>query len=153
RVQSTAVAKQDQGGVDRAQQAGLAQAQANYVQTTAPPTAADLALAQAQIDAATAATGLAQASLDYAVLVAPAYATVAQINISVGQVINTNGQNAGTAAPSGAPADSQQQAVNRTQQLLGVGAIVLSDLRALQVQAQVNEGDIGGVRQGDHVDF
>jgi HlyD family secretion protein len=144
--------QQAQGVLDEAQ-GQLAQAQANYVVTAAPPTAAALAQAQAQVDAAIAALALAQSNLADAVLLAPADATIAQVNISVGQLISTNNQNAGAAASSGAPADSQQQAVNRTQQLLGVGAIVLSDLRALQVQAQVNEGDIGGVRPGNHVDF
>ncbi|HET6317016.1 MAG TPA: HlyD family efflux transporter periplasmic adaptor subunit, partial [Chloroflexota bacterium] len=107
----------------------LAQATATYAQLMAPAADVDLAQAEAQVRSAEAGVTLAQSNLTGAVLAAPIDGTVAQVNASLGQTI---GPTAG-AAPT--------------------PAVVISDMSTLEVRAEVNEGDIGDVRPGAHVDF
>lgn len=108
----------------------LKAAQASYNQTVAPPSAADVASAKAQVVNAQAAYDAAKTNLDAATLTAPFDATVAAINGAVGQYVN------------GGPV-----AVG------GSALFTLMDLSNLQVTTQVNEADIGKVHVGDPVTF
>jgi HlyD family secretion protein len=109
----------------------LAQATSSYAQITAPAAEADLAQAEAQVRSAAAGVAVAQSNLRDALLVAPIDGTIAQVNGSVGQRVGAGG----VGGPSPAP------------------VVVLSDLNELEVRAEVNEGDIGGVRPGSRVEF
>ena len=108
----------------------LKSAQANYNQTVAPPSAADVASAKAQVVNAQAAYDAAKTNFDAATLTAPFDATVAEVNGAVGQYVN------------GGPV-----AVG------GSALFTLANLSNLQVTTQVNEADIGKVHLGDPVTF
>jgi HlyD family secretion protein len=110
----------------------LSTLQAQLAQTTAQPSEADLAAAKALVAGAQVAVDQAKANLAAATLVAPADGTVAQINGVVGQLVSATGT-AGGSSP---------------------GAFVsLADLDQLQVQAQVNESDMAGIRSDNAVTF
>ena len=101
------------------------------------------AQAQAQVDSAQSALNTAQAALntaqhnlDNATLTAPHDGTVAAINGLVG------------GSPGGGSASSTSSGTSGNNAF-----ITLVDLSALQVQASVNEADIGAVAAGDAVQF
>ena len=68
----------------------LAQNQASYSQTTAPVLSEDLKTAQAQLDNNKAALQAAQNTYNESFITAPFSGTVAAVNVSVGDVANTN---------------------------------------------------------------
>jgi HlyD family secretion protein len=68
----------------------LAQNQASYSQTTAPVLSEDLKTAQAQLDNDKAALQAAQNTYNESFITAPFGGTVAAVNVSVGDVANTN---------------------------------------------------------------
>jgi len=108
----------------------LQSAQANYNESTAPPDAADVATAKAQVLNAQSALDTAQANFDAATLTSPMDATIGAINGSAGQYV------------SGGPV-----AVGDT------ALFTLLDLNNLKVTSLVNEADIGQVNVGDPVTF
>lgn len=128
-AQATATVQNAQAGADQAT-GSLKAAQANYAQNVAPPEAADVAAAKAQVVNAQAALDTARANLQAATLTAPSDGTIAAINGAVGQFV------------AGGPVASGDTAL-----------FTMVDLNALQVTAQVNEADIGEVKVGDPVNF
>jgi macrolide-specific efflux system membrane fusion protein len=68
----------------------LAQNQASYLQTTAPVLSEDLQTAQAQVDNDKAALQSAQNTYDESFITAPFSGTVAAVDVSVGDVADTN---------------------------------------------------------------
>jgi len=68
----------------------LAQNQASYSQTTAPVLSEDLQTAQAQVDNDKAALQAAQNTYDESFITAPFSGTVAAVDVSVGDVADTN---------------------------------------------------------------
>jgi HlyD family secretion protein len=68
----------------------LAQNQASYNQTTAPVLPEDIETAQAQLDNDKAALQSAQNTYDQSFIKAPFGGVVAAVNVSVGDVVNTN---------------------------------------------------------------
>jgi HlyD family secretion protein len=68
----------------------LAQNQASYSQTTAPVLSEDLQTAQAQVDNDKAALQAAQNTYNESFITAPFSGTVAAVNVSVGDVADTN---------------------------------------------------------------
>ncbi len=129
--------QQVQAAVDADRQA-VQTAQTNYNQLKEPPTPAERAAAQAQVDQATAALATAQGNLDDATLRSPIAATVAQVNDIAGQFVS--GGAVGTSA-------SASSNVSTT------AFLVLTDLNALQVVAQVNEANMAKVALGQPVQF
>lgn len=126
-----------QGQVAQAQ-AAVQSAQANAQQVATPPTPADLAVVQAQVDQARAALGTTQDHLTAATLLAPFAGTVAQVNDTPGALVG--GGSAGTSSSTNSSTSS-------------TAFIVLTDLSALQVVAQVNEADLAAVKLGEPVQF
>lgn len=120
-------------------------ARASYDKTTSPPTPAQIASATAQVGAQQALVNIAQANLDAAVLKAPSAGVITAINGAVGQWL-TGGSTSGAAASaaSGANNSSSNNPTN---------FISLTDLNSLQVQAQVNEADVGRLKVGQPVSF
>jgi HlyD family secretion protein len=116
-------------------------AQANLAVTKATATAADLASAQAAVQNAQVSVQQAQANLDATTLTAPIAATVAQVSGSVGQY--TSGGTASTTTTGTANSSGST----------GSGFILLTNLSALQVVAQVNEADMAKIALGDPVQF
>ena len=109
----------------------LATLQGQLQQTAAPPTDSDLAAARAQVAAAQVAVDQAQANLSAATLVAPVDGVVAQINAVVGQTLSGGSSNSASSS----------------------ALMSLVDLDQLQVQAQVNESDMAGIRPGNPITF
>jgi HlyD family secretion protein len=68
----------------------LAQNQASYNQTTAPVLSEDIATAKAQLDNNTAALQAAQNTYNQSFIKAPFSGVIAAVNVSVGDVVNTN---------------------------------------------------------------
>lgn len=68
----------------------LAQNKASYAQTTAPVLSEDIKTAQAQVDNDKAALQAAQNTYNESFITAPFSGTVAAVNVSVGDVANTN---------------------------------------------------------------
>jgi HlyD family secretion protein len=129
--------QQAQASVDSDNQAVKA-AQNNYNQIKEPPTRAELAAANAQLDQATATLATAQGNLDDATLRSPIAATVAQVNDIAGQFVS--GGAVGTSASASSNAST-------------TAFLVLTDLNKLQVTAQVNEADMAKVALGQPVQF
>lgn len=71
-------------------QSSLTQSNASLNQTTAPATASDLESAQATLDNANASLESAQNTYDQSFIRAPFSGVVAAVNVSVGDVVNTN---------------------------------------------------------------
>jgi len=76
------------GSLDAAA-AGVTSAEANLAKLTSDPRAADLAVAKAQVQAAEVSVQAARLALEKATLVAPIAGTVAQINLKVGEALDT----------------------------------------------------------------
>ena len=74
----------------RTASSSLAQSQASYNQTTAPVLPEDIATAKAQLDNDTAALQAAQNTYNQSFIKAPFGGVVAAVNVSVGDVVNTN---------------------------------------------------------------
>jgi HlyD family secretion protein len=129
--------QQAQAAVDADSQA-VRTAQNSYNQLKEPPTAADLAGAQAAVQNAKAAVATAQGNLDDATLRAPIAATVAQVNDIAGQFVS--GGAVGTSASASSNAST-------------TAFLVFTDLNKLQVTAQVNEADMAKVALGQPVQF
>jgi RND family efflux transporter MFP subunit len=106
-----AAAEINDSGVKAAAQA-LAQAQSDLVQLTAPPDAQDLAMDQADVDAAQVAVNQAQYSLGQSKLVAPFDGVVQDVSVSVGDTVSA-----------------------------GESLIQLSDPKALEARSTVTEED------------
>jgi HlyD family secretion protein len=120
-------------------------AQAAYAKTTAPATSADLANAKALVAAQQALVDLAQANLDAATLSAPSAGVVTAINGAVGQWL-TGGSTSGAAA-------SAASGANNSSANSPGNFISLTNLSDLQVQAQVNEADVGRLSAGQAATF
>ncbi len=118
-----------QASVDSDQQA-VTTGQDALAQLKAPATQADIEAAQAAQASAAAAYAVAQDNLAATTLVSPIDGTVAQVNGTAGQDLT------GGAIPS-----------NST------GFILLDNLRAMQVVAQVNETNMANVKVGNKVTF
>jgi HlyD family secretion protein len=71
-------------------QASLAQSNASLSQSTAPARSEDIASAQASLDSSKAALQSAQNTYDQSFIRAPFSGVVAAVNVSVGDVVNTN---------------------------------------------------------------
>ncbi|HVC34152.1 MAG TPA: HlyD family efflux transporter periplasmic adaptor subunit [Chloroflexota bacterium] len=134
-AKATATVQSAQAQTDQANGA-LKSAQANYSETVAPPTPADVAAAKAQVANAQAALVSAQDSYNSATLSSPISGTVAQINGAVGQWISGGD----VAATSGSTASA-------------TALFTIVNLDDLLVTAQVNEADIGKVKVGDPVTY
>lgn len=124
-------------------------AKAAYDKIVSPPTQAELDNARALVAAQRAQVDLAQANLDATTLTAPTDGVVTAVNGAVGQWLtggSISGQAAGAAsgASTGASGSSSPN---------GSAFISLTDLRNLQLYAQVNEADVGRVRSGQPVTF
>ncbi len=105
----------------------------------------DIDSARAQVAAQQALVDLAQANLDAATLTAPSAGVVTALNGAVGQWL-AGGSTSGAAASaaSGANTSSTNSATT---------FISLTDLSNLQIQAQVNEADVGRLQPGQPVTF
>ena len=114
----------------------LASAQANLVKVQTPYTSAQIQSAQSAVDQAQAAVDLARASLDAATLTAPSAGIITAIDGAVGQYL-AGGPGGGGGSSSGGT----------------TGFITLTDLSSLQIQANVNEADVGRVKIGQPVTF
>jgi len=116
----------------QAQQAAgqLGDLEAQLEQAAAQPTEADLAAARAQVAAAQVAVDQAEANLASATLEAPVDGTVAQISATLGQTVSTGASSAGSTS-----------------------LLTIVDLDQLQVQAQVNESDMAGIKVGNAIAF
>jgi HlyD family secretion protein len=134
-AQANATVQSAQTSADQANSA-LKSAQASYASTTAPATQTDVDSAKAQLANAQAAVDAAQANLDSAVLTAPFDGTIAAVNGSVGQWMSGGS----VAATNGSTASA-------------TAIFTLMDLTNLQVISQVNEADISKVKLGDTVTF
>lgn len=124
-------------------------ARANYDKLVAPPTQPDLDNAKAVVAAQQAQVDLAQANLDAGTLTAPTDGVITAVNGAVGQWLmggSISGQAASAAsgASTGATGSASPNAS---------AFISLTDLRGLQVYAQVNEADVGRVKPGQTVRF
>jgi HlyD family secretion protein len=102
--------------------AQIAQAQATLADLEEQPIPEDLAIAGAQVTQARSTLTQAQLNLEDATLVAPFGGTVADINIEVGQMVNSS-----------------------------TPVIVLTDLTSYYVDLYIDETDIGQVRVGQPV--
>jgi HlyD family secretion protein len=102
--------------------AQIAQAQATLAALEEKPTPEELAVAGAQVTQAQSALAQAQLNLDEATLVAPFAGTVADVNIKVGQMVNSS-----------------------------TPVIVLTDLTSYYVDLYIDETEIGQVRVGQAV--
>jgi HlyD family secretion protein len=129
--------QQAQATVDADAQAVKA-AQIAYNKLMQPPTQAALAAARAAVQNAQAAMATAQGNLDDATLRSPIAATVAQVNDIAGQYVA--GGSAGTSSSTSSNTST-------------TAFMVLTDLSALQVTAQVNEADMAHVAPGQPVQF
>ena len=103
-------------------EAQIAQARATLADLEEKPTPEDLVIARAQVTQARSALAQAQLNLEEATLVAPFAGTVADVNIEVGQMVNSN-----------------------------TSVIVLTDLTSYDVDLYVDETEIGQVRVGQPV--
>ncbi len=131
-AQGSAAIQQAQQQLDQAQAQQHA-AEASLEQASAPPTPAAIAAAQAQLNGAKAALATAQGNLADATLESPIDATVAQVNDIAGQYVSGGAD--GTSSSTNSNAST-------------TAFIVLTDLHALQVVAQVNEADMAQVVPG-----
>jgi len=120
-------------------------AHASYDKTVSPPTRAEVDNARAQVAAQQALVDLAQANLDSATLRAPSAGVLTAINGAVGQWL-TGGSTSGAAA-------SAASGANNSSSNSPANFINLTDLNDLQVQAQVNEADVGRLKVGQPVTF
>jgi HlyD family secretion protein len=102
--------------------AQVAQARATLAALEEQPTAEELAVARAQVTQARSALAQAQLNLDEATLVAPFAGIVADVNVEVGQMVNS-----------------------------GTLVIVLTDLTGYYVDLYIDETEIGQVRVGQPV--
>jgi HlyD family secretion protein len=102
--------------------AQVAQAQATLAALEEKPTTEEMAIARAQVTQAQAALAQAQLNLEEATLVAPFDGMVAEVNIEVGQMVNSN-----------------------------TPVILLTDLTSYHVDLYIDETDIGQVRVGQPV--
>jgi HlyD family secretion protein len=103
-------------------EAQIAQARATLAALEEEPTPEELAIASAQVTQARSALTQAQLNLEDATLVAPFAGTVADVNIEVGQMVNSS-----------------------------TPAIVLTDLAGYHVDLYVDETEIGQVQVGQPV--
>ena len=103
-------------------EAQIAQAQATLAALEEQPTPEDLAIARAQVTQARSTLTQAQLNLDEATLVAPFAGTVADVNIEVGQIVNS-----------------------------GTPVIVLTDPTSYYVDLYIDETEIGKVQVGQPV--
>ncbi len=103
-------------------EAQTAQARAALVDLEEKPTPEELAIARAQVTQARSTLTQAQLNLEEATLVAPFAGTVADVNIEVGQMVNSS-----------------------------TPVIVLTDLTSYYVDLYIDETDIGRVRIGQPV--
>jgi HlyD family secretion protein len=143
-AKATASLQAAQGQVNTAASAKQT-AEADYGKTTSPPTRAEIANAQAQVAAQQALVNIAQANLESAILKAPSAGVVTAINGAVGQWL-TGGATSGSAA-------SAASGANNSSSNSPTNFISLTDLTNLQVQAQVNEADVGRLKAGQPVSF
>jgi RND family efflux transporter MFP subunit len=111
----------NQAGNVASAQANLDIAQAQLAKLSADPNASDLARAQASVARSEAALKQAQYALDQATLVAPFAATIARIDLRVGE---RPGQ---------------------------TGLIAIADLSKLQVSVPVDELDVAQIKEGQSV--
>lgn len=128
---------QAQSAVDLAA-AQLTQAQNPYTKQDLDGARAEVAAQQAQVD-------LAQANLDATTLKAPSAGVITAINGAVGQWL-VGGSTSGAAASAASGANNSSSNGTTT-------FISLTDLSNLQVQAQVNEADVGRLQPGQPVTF
>lgn len=110
------------GGALAAAEAAVASAEANLERISGPGGESDLAGAQAQVDSAAAALAQAELALEHTTLVAPLDATVAEVNLVVGETLNA-----------------------------ALPAIVLADLTAFSVDVTIDELDVADVAVGQPV--
>jgi HlyD family secretion protein len=103
-------------------EAQIAQARATLAALEDEPTPEELAIAQAQVTQARSALAQAQLNLEETTLAAPFAGTVADVNIEVGQIVNS-----------------------------GTPVIVLTDPISYYVDLYIDETDIGQVRIGQPV--
>jgi HlyD family secretion protein len=103
-------------------EAQIAQARATLADLEEQPTPEDLAIAQAQVTQAQSTLTQAQLNLEEATLVTPFAGTVADVNIEVGQMVNSS-----------------------------TPVIVLTDLASYYVDLYIDETDIGQVQVGQSV--
>jgi len=103
-------------------EAQIAQARATLADLEEKPTPEELAIAQAQVTQARSALAQAQLNIGEATLVAPFTGTVADVNIEVGQMVNSS-----------------------------TPVIVLTDLTSYHVDLYVDETEIGQVQVGQPV--
>ena len=103
-------------------EAQIAQARATLADHEEKPTPEELTIARAQVTQARSALTQAQLNLDEATLVAPFAATVADVNIEVGQIVNS-----------------------------GTPVIVLTDPTSYYVDLYIDETEIGQVQVGQPV--
>jgi HlyD family secretion protein len=111
----------NQAGNIAAAQAGVAIAQAQLEQLSADPNASDLARAEAGVAAAEAALKQAQRALDQATLSAPFAATVARVDLRVGERAGEN------------------------------GVVAIADLSSFHITVPVDELDVAQVQAGQPV--
>ena len=124
-----AIYDQAVAGVNSARAQEAVQVAAIHAAEAALATArANLAMAQAQIGLKEAALGTAQVNLDHTYIRAPLDGTVVLRNVDVGQTVVANLQ-----AP--------------------LIFTIAQDLRQMQVDASVDEADVGGIREGQAVTF
>jgi len=103
-------------------EAQIAQARATLADIEEKPTPEELTIASAQVTQARSALAQAQLNLEEATLAAPFAGTVADVNIEVGQMVNSS-----------------------------TPVIVLTDLTGYYVDLYIDETDIGQVRVGQPV--
>ncbi|MBX6770759.1 MAG: HlyD family efflux transporter periplasmic adaptor subunit [Chloroflexi bacterium] len=123
----------------------LQTARANYEKITTPPSPAEIANAKAQVAAQQALVNIARANLDATTLRAPTDGIITAINGTVGQWL-TGGATSGLAA-------NAASGVNNSSSNNATSFISLTNLNNLQIQAQVNEADVGRLKIGQPVSF
>ncbi len=102
----------------------LQRAQDQLSVTTAPPTQADLNLAQGQVLSAQGQVDAAQAVLNNAIIIAPANGTITQVDIKVGELATPSKE-----------------------------AIILQNVGSLHAEADVSEANIATLQVGQPIDY
>lgn len=142
---------QDRQNID-SRESSLASARASLASTRAgvavnaqPPRQGSIDAAKAQIASAQVTVDQARDTLAKTLLRAPARGTVAEVNGVVGESSNGTASSSSSGSSSGTTGSTSSSSTSSTS---GSGFVMLTDVRVLEVTADVAEADINDVKVG-----